>query len=847
MRAVLPDHLIGLPGGAWAAWRWVGLRSAGFPADDVLRLGFPCCAAAADDLAALETALEAERTNALAVVQKAFEAARARDDAASVRGLSALRRHLKAGRLPAPTADPAIDATLCALRQVAAAVTAARRRFDELFCAARDAASEIVRATAALPRFREAVAWQNPPVLMTCIAPLQRSAAGARSSKHRRRETRIASYLHRYCVKNETIGFFGPVGWARFVDRGGALEVEPGEELLRRREVYFEQWAIDVVADRLSAVDALKPWMAPRPTPVARVTGLTVHLPFQRAIALTGEELAVFSACDGRSTAQELADRLGRAGSGPGLSRERIVAVLDALVEKQLVSLRFDLPYDAHPERRLRELLERIGDGRLRRAAMALVARLEAARAAVAEAAGNPERLYDALSELGTQFTALTGASPSRSAGQMYWGRTLVFEDCERDVSARIGRPLLAALGPPLSLVLASARWLTYEIGRHCRTMFSGLFERLRRSTGSGSVGFVEFFHHASELLSKDTAFSGFAMELRRRWAMVLLPPAAAKSVHYTSDGLRTRVAEVFDAPAPGWAGACYHSPDLMIVGRDLEAINAEDFQLVLGELHVGVNTLRGRFFIEQHPDAGDIFRGIEADLPGLRLAPITPKRYARRATRNFPVLTANGQYFTAITLDSVPPPDAACVAGGSLEILEVGGDLIVATNDGTLQFDLLQSFAGILAQIVVSSFAIMLPTRHSPRLSIDRLIVARETWRFAGSEIDFAHAKASADRFLAARRWRARHGMPRWVFVRIPGEHKPVYLDFDSPIAVDIVARRIRNSPASAPGSGHIAISEMVPSHGEHWLTDAEGKRYCCELRVVAVDRGGPDAPRRN
>ncbi len=834
----LPEHLIGLPGGTWAVWRWAALRSAGFPADDVLSLAFPECAAAADELLRLEAAFQTLRVDIEAQVREAFDTARARDNSALAQALSRVRRQLKSERLPDPLGCPEIDAALRGLHGARAEIAVARRHFDRLFSAARDESSRAVRKTAATSRFREAVIWQNHPVLRTCIEPLLRSDAGARSSKHRQHEELIASYLHRYCVKNETIGFFGPVGWARFADRGQALDVEPGAQLLRSREVYFEQWAIDLLAERLSAADALKPWIVARRTPVAYSTGLTVRRPFQPPVTLTKEELAVLSACDGVRTTCQLADRLCHEGSGPRLTRDRIAAILDKLRDERLISLSFDLPFDAHPERRLREQLEQISDEELRRSAMAPVTKLEAARAAVAAAAGDPDRLHRALLDLDSRFTALTGAKPSRSAGQMYWGRTLVFEDCQRDVAIQIGPPILASLGPPLTLILLSARWLTYQVGQHCRAAFLALFDRMVQARGADTVGFVEFYNYALNLLSKETAFSGFAAELQKRWAKILSPPESAKLVRYTSHDLQSRIAEAFDAPAPGWPGACYHSPDLMIAGSSREAINAGDCHFVLGELHLGANTLRGQFFIEQHPHPDDIFRGIDADLPGIRLAPITPKRYSRRAARNFPVLASGNHYFAALTLDSVPPPGSITLAGNTLEIRKADGDLVIASRDGALQFDLLQSFSGLLARIVVDNFAIMLPTAHTPRILIDNFIVVRETWRFERSEIDFAESATSAARFLTARRWRDRHGMPRWVFVRIPGEGKPVYLDFDSPFAVDIVARRVRNQAPSPAGAKSISVSEMVPSHGQHWLPDAEGRRYSCELRIVAVDQ---------
>jgi hypothetical protein len=257
----------------------------------------------------------------------------------------------------------------------------------------------------------------------------------------------------------------------------------------------------------------------------------------------------------------------------------------------------------------------------------------------------------------------------------------------------------------------------------------------------------------------------------------------------------------------------------------------------------MAANTLRGQCLVEQHPHADDIFRGADADLQDIRLVPITPRRYTQRASRIYPTKASERQYFAATTLDSIPPFGATSFPAASLKVRKVGGRLVVEAAGCGMQFDALHSVAAILTLNVVSQFSMLPPSSHTPRVVFDKLIVAREAWRFEPEELEFSEKETRADRFLAARRWRMDHGMPRWVFVKIPSEGKPIYLDFDSPIGVNILARRVRNRPRLSYVPSQITVSEMSPSHGGHWLTDAEGNRYSGEFRIVAVDR--PAAPR--
>ncbi len=73
-----------------------------------------------------------------------------------------------------------------------------------------DEESAGLAALAGNPRFREALTWQNLDALRNALDRLATAASG---STHRRRLETVASYWQRYCAKNDTIGFFGPVGW----------------------------------------------------------------------------------------------------------------------------------------------------------------------------------------------------------------------------------------------------------------------------------------------------------------------------------------------------------------------------------------------------------------------------------------------------------------------------------------------------------------------------------------------------------------------------------------------------------------------------------------------------------
>jgi hypothetical protein len=124
--------------------------------------------------------------------------------------------------------------------------------------------------------------------------------------------------------------------------------------------------------------------------------------------------------------------------------------------------------------------------------------------------------------------------------------------------------------------------------------------------------------------------------------------------------------------------------------------------------------------------------------------------------------------------------------------------------------------------------------------VSFDRLVVCRETWRFDPAALAFAAEPDEALRYLGARRWRRENGLPRQVFVKSPDELKPFFVDFDSPVYVNVLCKSLRRS-RGGQRHGQLVVTELMPDLDQLWLTDADGQRYTCELRMVAVDSRPP------
>jgi hypothetical protein len=245
--------------------------------------------------------------------------------------------------------------SLSALEDARSAFAATWEREEERILSA-------LLAVAQQPRFREALAWQNRNALTNGVdvyAQKSRSP-GDKSHAGRRKFARlIASYLQRYCSKNDSIGFFGPVGWAVF--DGGVRSIQLAEQGAGDGEcaVFFEQWFIDAIADAITNTHNLYPWVAPQGRPFVSADGIPVHPSAGDGSGLADTELEVFRLCQGEETAIEIGRRLTAGGvlDAP----EKVFPVLARLQECRLIRWRLQVPKAVRPEQHLRAKLLKVG------------------------------------------------------------------------------------------------------------------------------------------------------------------------------------------------------------------------------------------------------------------------------------------------------------------------------------------------------------------------------------------------------------------------------------------------------------------------------------------------------
>ncbi len=862
----------------WGCWRPFALRGAGFSVEQVLCFADPVVLAALEAYLAKEADMRAACTQLIA----SWSNNKDPNERATV------RKHLKRahriletlslGAIHTEVTQAPLDSLFAAWQAMATAEAAfveARTIWEEAFAAGLRREHALLQTTVAAGDLMRAVLWQNRDAAIHGVALI--ASLDANEQNKRARQARLVAhrYLQRYCTKNDTIGFFGPVGWGVWSAEGTCFE--PATKRMKTQGVYFEPWAMAVFARQWSESPAFLLDIPPRVHPLcALVEGRLLGVPGARgrdkSRTLTAKEYAMMVRCDGLHCARAiLADLTGlqphtelpvtdamglqshaespvtdaagiQSQTEPHLTDatslfegwEDAYQVLCDLVRKGWLIWSLDMTFSSRPEQRLLDVIGCLEDPAIRSACWEQIKPVMEAFEALSAATEDTEALSVGLARLEASFAAQSGEPATRNQGATYAGRTLTYLDGQREGTLCLSDALLGRIAEPLSLILQSARWYTWQIATAYQAHLRGICEQILSTEGGDDVPLVRLWQEASDWLDPfcPKIVEKVVEDLQRRWCAILgLSEEEGASLHLRSvEEVKDAVMAEFAAPHAGWPCARHHAPDLMFAASDLAALERGEGLFVLGELHAGINPLCTLSMTTQHPDLSSLQALYTRDLPHVGIAPIPDVDFARSCHDSR--LAPNDLH-----LDMGAPwaswrGPAQVVPIGSFGVRPCGEGLEVSTRDGKYRFDIVQIIERSLKLRAAVHFSYLPSWAHRPRVQLGALVIGRESWRFGAEELTFARESQQSDRFVGAYRWAKHAELPRFVFARSPKETKPIYVDLHSPPSVEIFCHLIRQAEEAA-----IQISEMLPRPEEAWLADAAGRHYVSEIRMIAVD----------
>ncbi|NUT32228.1 MAG: hypothetical protein HOV79_04040 [Hamadaea sp.] len=675
-------------------------------------------------------------------------------------------------------------------------------------------AGPALRGLLAEPAFLAALTWQNPGLVASWAG---RPAAALTSY----RIGVLAKYAQRYCAKNDSIGFFGPVAWAHL---GTAADHGPqvaGSGGIRRSEASIELWAVRALADAFARDERVRPHLPLRRNPAVSVVGDEARRPYRPPLPLSQAQLAVLRRIDASATAADLAPE--------------DLPQLTALIDAGLVRQGFTLRPVAHPEDALRAQIAQLPDSAGREELLSDLDKLLTALAAAEKAALRPAELADALSAVEQQLAALTGEAATRTKADAGAGRTPAYLDCRRDLDVQVPAGTIERLAPALTLLLHSARWLTAQLGEAVEERLQQVYADLSRRRGE--VTLADLYLAAADVLAgaPGTVVHEIAQDFRLRWAEVLSGEAGTGRtgpIRLDSADMEPLVTAMFPAGAPGWAAARHHSPDVLL------ARDGDEAYWVLGELHVAMNTLESRFFHTLADEPGRLDELMAGDMAGGRIVPCYP--YGPQIdSRRYPPLAMHvpGRYLYWSHSDDMGTPDgSAAWPAVALRVWPEDGELVAGPDRERWSLPAREFFGEFLSALAVNLFRLPAP---GPRVTVDDLVIRRETWTFELDDLPAGVVGKAGYRHEVLSTWLTGNGLPRHVFAQMPSEPKPFYVDLHSPVLVSNLARSWRRETA-----GPIRIQEMLPGPDHLWLRDADGRSYTTEFRMVAVDEAARVLP---
>ncbi|WP_171166069.1 lantibiotic dehydratase [Streptomyces sp. I05A-00742] len=697
--------------------------------------------------------------------------------------------------------------------------TAARAEFVRSYGDARNRLRRMLRATAARPEFRAAVFLSNPGMYEGMLTGWLAREHVPDTSRFRRVERQAYLYLQRFCGKNETTSTFGPMGYGE-VDDGTGLRVE---RVPVRRSVQLTRWALEELARA-----------------IGRDPGLRAHIPLRRSL-LADDTLP--EPPDGRPWPPEAPAVWRHLGAGAaslaalaaetGLPARALAGALRSLAAAGLVHRGLLFPAE-----------DTDGLGGLGRALAALpavpartawadelrdVARELAAFRDAGDAEDAAERRGVLLAALEKRFTALTGSAARRGAGQVYADRLLLFEEASSPFRIGVG----AGLARRIEAAVAAGLDLSAAAGAQAQRAQREQAARLLRSAGR-PLTFVVYAEAARPPGELRSAFGTGAEPL-------LVKPMATGGV-----------AEI-DLPVPADTGPLsrYALPDLCLLGSCPEEVAAGP-RVVLARVHHHL-LLRG--WLTTFAEAPERFdRQVREWLEGCAEGRITRALATTRRNKGFYRFPGRRVAITPADHEGRP----GLVPASRLWVGPGPDGLPRVTDESGEPVLLYPPLADLTAYPPLAALT-PTPVLHRPvrradgaeaplgRVRVGGAVYQRASWTLPTAPLA---GLRGADAFLAVRRLVSERRLPRWLFVRVGGERKPVLVDTRSPFAADVLCHLATG--ASASGESSCRAEEMLPGPGDLWLRDERG-RYSCELRVQFLrgvdpspaDGGGtPEAP---
>lgn len=648
---------------------------------------------------------------------------------------------------------------------------AARLVFEQTFEVEFQRIREALHERASDTRFQEALLLSSPNMYSVAIPSyLRHYDSRQRPAKVRHLERRLYSYLQRFCAKNDTTSFFGPIDYGWYdpqADQPLLLEQLPHEPSIAQRLTRLAYWAAQELANLIAADELVHPYLVPRlQDGCALLPSGEIHITItDKRVRLPAELTELLRRIDGQRNVGQIC------AAAP---REQF----NRLIERGLVVVRITIPTAVFdPLGWLQGKVAELPDQCASRGRW--LEHLAALSQAIAPFSASPtDQKLAILQQLEEQFSALTGISARRGEGAVYVDRLLIYDEAQGDIhTCTIGpslhADLLARLRPVCDLSASYSLLIQEVCYRRAKDVFVAL-------GGGAAVPYLAFVRQLDLLVriedcSDDCSVRSFLESL-----------AELSRMRRHGDLVRLSAADLEPFMRPVPPGTLV-SPNIFLAAPDSAALNTGSYQLVIGEVHYGAQIWCHFLTFCDQRDA--LMAWFAETLPPVTETSTRAGLVHRRQQGKTFYLELPG--YSVEMLGRSVKPRSQILPIEDLEVILTRDGLELRSRSGGQRIELYPGDPRSVSNWLFCTPPAVMPSirlgGYTPQIELDGVVLQRACWKLAPAELLPSQSDSYGSAVMRhANMLRHRYGLPERCFARTPGERKPFYIDFTNVLSLE-------------------------------------------------------------
>lgn len=711
--------------------------------------------------------------------------------------------------------------------------------FDDFNLASNDYDNELNRIRQQLFSFlrnnmiREAIYLSNPEALKR-IDSIVNDSNFKVNSRIRQRLRLAWNYLQRFCAKNDTASFFGPIAWGEFGDKNMTkMEVNfKNGNWLAKRKTSFEYWVIDRFSAAINQDPQLRQFLPIRINYGCYFYNEKLYFPINKSIAPSKLGNNILNLLSDNSKNELTYGQLINRFCDCDESKRNTKNTVDFLIEKGVIDLGIRIPPGINsPELKLISALDALPSSSHVSLWSDRINKLIELKNQF-EAGDLPARI-EVNSKFGSFFEK-TNINTIRTQGKMYVGRFAVYEDCGRNLSIILGQEISISIKKDMEVIMNLYVWLANILSTYMQDQYYYIWSDMIK----GDIEEVDFIHFLNQVQLTDCVecvVNSVKPIIEKAWKCLIKEESFENEYKLEKHDF-VRLINLLCEYEPRSKflqknnSVFIHSPDFMISANTVEAIKKGNYEVILGEVHPAVHTVSQPVAYPFCHKPKEILKEVSDLLSNKTLVLAdSPESYQRS---HIDWLECSELWQVVLPGNVAKVPAERQIPAGRGKVVFEEGQLYFKDRKTGIVQDLLTLMPGDYHRACFSLAGDVTGNCLPYRLRYNNIIFKRYSWSIATDNLPkFKRPGESLDSYLDWQKWAKENKMPRYVFVKSPSETKPFYVDFKNPLAIDLLSSLDNRSEI-------LRFSEMKPSPEELWLEDERGK-YCCEFRTsVLLDK---------